>query len=232
MADACYTLRPAPCTSGQAFWFPNADCAIPEGNDCANPGSDPSSGTDGFKYVFSPCGSFSEDPDSGTATLTGHLESSLHPGYGFDVNITFSNRTNDPTGGMGPRLELESTCYSSNGGPVNPATWHFYAVSGGTLTGTGNYAGAVVQLTGVMHYYQVGAGASGKNVQDGSSGWFDWVITHQPNNPSFCLRSGSQVGRTADFNINCGNCTNPTGTPTPTPTPATPTPTPTKKHGK
>src|ERR1700731_4721555 len=33
-ADSCYVLRPPPCTSGQAFWFPNADCTIPEGTDC------------------------------------------------------------------------------------------------------------------------------------------------------------------------------------------------------
>src|SRR5206468_5860355 len=77
-ADACYSSEPAPCTSTQALWIPFADCTIPGGPDCIPPNPDPSSGTDGFHYVFLPCGSFSEDPDSGTATLTGHLESTLH----------------------------------------------------------------------------------------------------------------------------------------------------------
>src|SRR5205814_3544842 len=70
VADACYAIRPPPCTSGQAFWFPNADCNIPEGNDCLNPGSDPSSGTDGFKYIFT-SGSGNTTPTSGTFTESG-----------------------------------------------------------------------------------------------------------------------------------------------------------------
>src|SRR4029077_17883715 len=113
VADNCYAIRPAPCTSGQAFWFPNGDCNIPEGNDCLNPGTDPSSGTDGFKYIFT-SGSGNTTPTSGTftenanntATLTGHLESTLHPGFGFDVNITWTGRTTNPNlpGGNGPLL--------------------------------------------------------------------------------------------------------------------------------
>jgi hypothetical protein len=214
-ADACYTLRPPPCTSGQAFWFPNADCAIPEGNDCLNPNTNPSSGTDGFKYIFTvgsgslapKDGVFTEDPIAGTATLTGHLESVLHPGYGFDVNITWVGRTTNSAGGMGPLLELDPGCYKTGqnpNAPVDVSTWHFYsAVSNATLTGTGNYAGAVVTLNPVMHYFQVGAGASGKNVQQGMSGWFSWVVNHQPNNPQFCLRNSAAVNRTADFNLNC-----------------------------
>ncbi|HJT81847.1 MAG TPA: SdrD B-like domain-containing protein [Chthoniobacterales bacterium] len=216
VADSCYTLRPFPCTSGQAFWFPNADCAIPEGNDCLNPGSDPSSGTDGFKYIFttgpgstvpSPA-VFTEDPVAGTASLVGHLESLLHPGYGFDVNVTWSGRTNDPTGGMGALRELDPGCYKSAqnpGAPVDVSTWHFYANGSGTLTGTGNYAGAIVQLTPVMHYFQVGNGASGKNIKFGMSGWFTWTVQKQPNNPQFCIRNAAAVNRTADFNLNCEN---------------------------
>ena len=212
VADACYTLRPPPCTSGQAFWFPNADCHIPEGTDCVNPQVDPSSGTDGFKYVFAPAGLFTENANNGTATLTGHLESSLHPGYGFDVNLSFNGRTNDPSGNNGPLLELDNGCYVppfGSGGPVNPGNWHFYTNVSGTLVGTGNYAGAVVQLIPVMHYFQVGSetnsGASGKNIKPGMSGWFTWVVLSQPTNPQFCIRNASEVNGTADFNLNCEN---------------------------
>jgi hypothetical protein len=222
-ADSCYQLRPSPCTSGQAFWFPNADCYIPEGADCVNgvmpTTSNPSPGTDGFKYVFTPgpnnttetAGTFTEN-SNGTATLTGHLESTLHPGYGFDVNVSWSGLTTNPntTGCNGPLLELLASCYSNQGGPVNPATWHFYSsVTSATLTGTGFYAGAIVQLTPVMHCFQVGDGASGKNIAPGASGWFSWVVLHQPNDsPTHCIRNASQVNRTADFNFNCqpGKC--------------------------
>src|SRR5262249_46701556 len=60
-----------------------------------------------------------------------------------------------------------------------------------------------------MHFFQVGPdasnGASNKNIMPGMSGWFTWAIGHQPNNPSFCIKSAAQVNRTADFNLNCSN---------------------------
>lgn len=243
VADACFTLAPAPCFSGTALFLPNADCQIPY-TDCTNPGN-PAAGSDGFRYAFTPVGTFTENATNGTATLTGHLESQLHPGYGFDVSLTFTGRTNTPNG-MGPDLGLDPGCYVppfGSGGPVDPSTWHFYSFAGGTLTGTGNYAGAVLQLTWTMKFFQVGdqpqSGASGKNIRPGSSGWFTWSVQHQPNNPAFCLRGSAQTGTTADFNFNCENMRRPPVCPTPTPTPvptiaptATPTPTPTPTPGR
>lgn len=212
VADGCFTIAAPPCASGQAFAIPNADCAITEVTACT-PGNI-NTGHDGFRYIFTtgpgsltPApATFTEDATTGTATLSGHLESLLHPGYGFDVSVSWSGRTNDSSGGMGPLLELDPGCYKSAqnpGAPVDVSTWHFYANGGGTLTGTGNYAGAIVQLVPVMHYFQVGNGASGKNIQAGMSGWFAWFVQHQPNNPAFCLRNSSAVGKTADFNLNC-----------------------------
>src|SRR4029077_9610175 len=83
------------------------------------------------------------------------------------------------------------------------ATWHFYQNVSGTLTGTGVYAGATLTLNQVMHFFQVGNGASGKNIANGMSGWFDWVINSQPTNTNFCLRPSSVAQRTSDFNLSC-----------------------------
>ena len=157
---------------------------------------------------------FIEDPNTGTATLTGHLESTLHPGYGFDVNLTFTGRTTDPSAGGGPHLELDPGCYVSGGGSVNPSTWHFYTNFSGTLAGTGNYAGAALQVTPFMHFFQVGpdagSGASGKNVNPGASGWFTWTVLQQPNGPQFHLRSSSELNnRSGDLNFNCDNSRRP-----------------------
>jgi len=200
-ADNCFTLAMPPCLSGFALFLPNADCSI-SFKDCLQPG--PAAGSDGFKYVFSPAGTFTENATQGTATLTGHLESSLHPGYGFDVNITFSGRTN--INAM-PIKDLDAGCYKP-AGPVDIATWHFYSTASGALIGTGNYTGAILQLNSSMKF-QVGpntnSGASGKNVKPGSSGWFTWTVLSQPGNHNFCLRSSVPNGPTADFSFNCEN---------------------------
>lgn len=204
----CFTLAPKPCFDAYAFFLPNADCQISY-RECPNNPTSPLDGSDGFKYVFSPAGTFTENATNGTATLTGHLESSLHPGYGFDVNLTFTGRTNNPNG-MGRDLPLSPSCYVppfGTGGPIDPSTWHFYSFAGGTLTGTGNYTGAILDLTWTMKFFQVGpvpnSGSSGRNKAPGSSGWFTWTVRSQPTNRAFCLRSTS--GANADFNFNCEN---------------------------
>ena len=222
-ADSCYPFFPSTCFSGHAVWLPGLDAFIQA--PACDPANGAASGTDGFKYVFSPAGSFVENLND-TANLTGHVESTLHPGYGFNVNVTFTGFTTSPCGM--PMDELEPSCYKPSG-PVDPSTWHFYTGASGTLTGTGNYAGAVVNIfpAGGMGCFQVGDGASGKNVQYGASGWFDYTIMSQPTNPAFQLQQG---GRTADFNFNCSPPgPRPLASPTPTPTP---TPTAAPKHGK
>ena len=56
--------------------------------------------------------------------------------------------------------------------PVDPSTWYYYTTLTGTLTGIGNYAGAVIDVSRFMQAFQVGAGANGKNTLFGASGWF------------------------------------------------------------
>jgi hypothetical protein len=204
--------------AGHAVFIPNLDPNISDtsGGTCTN---------DGFKFIFTAGpgslvptpGSFVEDPSTGTATLTGHIESTLVSGYGFNINVTFSGRTTTSDANFsnlcpgGPLLELDPNCYVPNG-PIDPSTWHFYSSFTGTFTGTGNYAGAELSVTLSMHCFEVGTGASNKNVDPGASGWFSWTVTHQPTNGG--PLNSSQNGTVGDFNFNCqppppppGGCT-------------------------
>ena len=221
-ADQCYPFFGTNCFSGQAFFLPSLDC------NTAAPPCDPAfgatAGTDGFKFVFSPAARFTENSD-GTATLTGHLESQLQPGFGFDVAVTFTGLTSDPAGAGcagNPLLELCEHCYincaatqgtfeppladrtpCTGTGSVDPTTWHYYTHFTGTLTGTGSYLGLVLTISDTMHCFEVGTGASGKNVLPGASGWFVWSVAQ--NTTGRCVNSSSQAGRFGDININL-NC--------------------------
>ena len=59
--------------------------------------------------------------------------------------------------------------------------WHYFVMMGGTLTGTGNFAGSVFSLThqpaSAYYGFQVGLGANNKNENYGASGWFFWQGT-------------------------------------------------------
>ncbi len=149
----------------------------------------------GVLYTFDPPGVFHEDEDAGTATLTGHLVKNSDPSAGFDVSVSFSGSTDVAPAGS-PKLELISAAYVWNGGPVDPDTWHYYPVWGGTLTGTGSHAGAVVDITRTGPSYQVGFGANGKNAGFGSSGWIAGTVISQPSSGPSISTSG-----TSDFNL-------------------------------
>jgi hypothetical protein len=207
--DSCDQFFPTGCFAGHGLFLPGLDPAIlaPGCGDSSHPDSQ---GTDGYKFVFT-SGTFVENAD-GTAVLTASLISTVpsHPGYGFNIDLKLVGKTNDPSGGMGPNLELSNSCYVPptgpvGGGPVNPATWHFYSnfdVAEATLTGTGKYDGAVLHIVPFMHYFQVGDGASGKNVLPGASGWFNWTVVSQPKDTTIILRSSDQAQRNGDFNFN------------------------------
>ena len=217
-ADACSPLYQS-CAdgsspfTGHAVFLPGLDPNVPpSGAVCPD---------DAFKFVFSPAGSFIEDPITSTATLTGHIESTIHPGYGFDVSVTFTGLTTpaDPNFAslcMGsPFQELDPSCYVPTGS-VDPSTWRYYSGFTGQLVGTGNYAGAVLSVTPFMHCFQVGSGASGKNTNLGASGWFEWQIISQPTDPQYTLHSSSDNGVSGDFNLTISV---PKPEPPPTPTP-------------
>lgn len=121
----------------------------------------------------------------GTATLTGRLASMSHPALRFILAVDFGGRidagdpANPPAGS--PKKELVPSAYVDLGGPIDPATWSYYMTTNGTMTGLGDAAGAVIQLGRMGPAFQVGLGASGKNLKYGGSGWVTGVVLNQPN---------------------------------------------------
>src|SRR4051812_8725638 len=153
-------------------------------------------------FVFTPSpGSFMVNSD-GTATLTGTLHSKSNPANGFTVTVTFSGYTTTATPDS-PKKELFSSAYVENGGPIDPSTWVYYTAFNGTLTGTGNYAGAVIQITNTGPAFQVGKGANGKNGNFGGSGWYNWTVVSQPTSGGSLQATGQ-----GDINVDLADCNN------------------------
>jgi hypothetical protein len=136
---------------------------------------------------------------NGTAHLTGTARSLTNMASGFVVDVTLSGFQFTPPPGS-PKKDLRSAAYIENGGPVNPATWHYYTNFSGTLTGFGIYDGAVLSLTRVGPAFQVGVGANNKNVHYGASAWFMWIVVQQPTAGQI-LPNGQ-----GDFNFDIIDC--------------------------
>ena len=174
--DPVYNVNP----SGHAFYLPGIS-------------------TD---FVFTPSpGSFTIRND-GTATLTGTLHSKSNPANGFTVTVSFSGYSTTAPAGS-PKEELAASAYVQNGGPVDPSTWTYYTSFTGTLTGTGSYAGAVIELTQTGPAFQVGNGANGKNTAFGGSGWFNWNVITQPTSGGSLQATGM-----GDINVDLVDCQN------------------------
>lgn len=131
---------------------------------------------------------FDEEPqalfvqtDDGTATITGVARSG---DVAFDVEVTLSGYSSTPPPDS-PKLELLTTCYVSDGGSIDPATWEYYEDITGTFTGTpgSTYEGAVIEISRMGPSAQVGYGANGKNVDDGLSFWFTFETIVQSATP-------------------------------------------------
>ena len=153
--------------------------------------------------VFDPAGSFVENGD-GTARLTGTVHSTANPSHSFTVDVQLSGFSAATPSGS-PHLELNSNAYVSNGGPINPANWTYYQTWGGTLTGTGGYAGATISFVRAGPSFQIGTGANGKNLNFGASGWLNWTVTHQPNQGS--LQTTGQGDVNIDLKTDCTEAT-------------------------
>ncbi|MEM8960690.1 MAG: SdrD B-like domain-containing protein [Acidobacteriota bacterium] len=154
----------------------------------------------GKDFVFLPePGIFTESPD-GTARITGSLIRKSNPNEGFEVDVQIGGYTTSAPAGS-PKKELRNSAYVDNGGPIDPSTWWYYTEVEGTLTGTGELGGAVVDITRRGPALQVGDGANNKNGNFGLSTWFDYTVTQQPTHGRTLQSSG--VG---DINIDLGFC--------------------------
>ncbi|NEN25900.1 hypothetical protein G3O08_20625, partial [Cryomorpha ignava] len=136
-------------------------------------------------------GSFVENP-SGSAFFTGSFVNNEDPNLSFDFNVVFGGRTY-----TAPPLSPKET-----GGPcsedVDNTDWYYYTSTNGTLIGTGDLAGAVVNLTRMGPSFQIGTGANENDMNVyGASGWMDVEIVSNPTNGlAFTENSGH-----SDFNL-------------------------------
>lgn len=150
-------------------------------------------------FYFSPSGSFVENPD-GTAHIAGTIVSASDPSKTFDIEVNLSGRTSVPPPGS-PKKDLKDCAYSEDGGPVNTDDWYYYTNFTGTFTGGGSLAGAVLTIVPTGPAFQVGLGASGKNLHYGASAWFIWTVTSQPDNGPALPVTGQ-----GDFNLDIIEC--------------------------
>ncbi|QDV04679.1 hypothetical protein Poly30_01720 [Planctomycetes bacterium Poly30] len=165
----------------------------------------PGIGTD---FVFEGPAPFVENPD-GTARLTGEIYRPNEPHKRFRVEVDFSGRV-DP--GMAnhpptdsPKLELKTPYYISSGGMIDPSTWRYYETFSGRAYGLDAFAGAELYYERMGPSFQVGPGASGKNVDYGASGWMDVQIVQQPTNgPQLVIPPGFHGDINVNFTSDCG----------------------------
>lgn len=135
-----------------------------------------------------------ELPD-GSARLTGTAVDRVDAAQRFAVDVYFADPTNAPPPGS-PKKELKSSAYAEKGGPVDTTTWRYYQTLRGTLSGEALYDGAVVNVVRRGAAFQIGFGASGKNVRFGGSGWIDYDTEQQPTTGLTFPGSGR-----GDFNL-------------------------------
>lgn len=158
----------------------------------------------GTSFVFEGSPTWVTD-QCGTASLHGSVVASDDPAKKFFIDVAFLGKVSSgnaayPPAGS-PKLELDPSAYSANGGPVDPGNWHYYTTVVGTLTGQGDYLGAMIDITRFGPAFQVGFGANGKSLQYGASGWLDVSVVQQPWAGPALQPSGP-----GDININLEEC--------------------------
>lgn len=155
-------------------------------------------------------GRFTEHLD-GTAHVSGVVRGSDHPEMVFEFDFEFRERVNP--GGLGhhppfsPKKEMPQSSYVENGGPVNPDDWHYYLVTEGRLRGLDALEGAELSLQRYGPAFQVGFGASGKNIRFGAAGWLEIQLASQPLRGNFLAATyGSHGDINIDLDDECVAC--------------------------
>jgi hypothetical protein len=166
----------------------------------------PGIGTD---YIFDGPAPFVESPD-GTARLTGVIYRPGDTTRRFRVEVEFSGRVDPgtenypPTGS--PKLELRTPYYMESGGIVDPSAWRYYEHFEGRAFGLELFAGAELFYSRMGPAFQVGPGASGKNVEYGASGWMSVQVVQQPTNgPELTIPSGFHGDINVNFTSDCAD---------------------------
>jgi hypothetical protein len=80
-----------------------------------------------------------------------------------------------------PDKQLLPAAYVENGGPIDPMTWTFYVAGQGELVGFGALSGMVLDVQQTGTAFQVGFGASNRNLRVGASCAFQAQVLQQPS---------------------------------------------------
>jgi hypothetical protein len=151
-----------------------------------------------YKYYVVVDGSFEEFGD-GSAHLQVTLANANNANAGFTADVWFEGGWSWAEWDNQPfPTSFKADC---GGVDANYQDWTYYVMSQGTLTGWGQYAGSLLNLTHApanqYFGYQVGLGANNLTSGYGSGGWFEYsgsfLVNGQP------VFSGSTVGGAGDF---------------------------------
>ena len=142
----------------------------------------------GEDFVFHPPGQLIES-DDGSARMFGWIERLSDPSARFYVDLRFADRV-DPGAPMyppagSPKKELLPQAYASNGGEVDPDSWHYYLSLEGSLIGADSLSGVEIDVERYGPAAQAGYGASGKNTGYGISSWLTLHTVAQPTGQNF-----------------------------------------------
>jgi len=147
----------------------------------------------GADFVVQPGCRFAERAD-GSAELQGVVARASNASQRFLVSLRFEGRVDrsTPVPEITPWLELAPSAYVAAGGSVDPATWHYYLATNGTLIGLGAWQGATLRVSDGGRVLQVGTGASGRNARYGAAGTVAVEVLAQPT--SGAVFAPSSVG--------------------------------------
>ena len=126
--------------------------------------------------------------NNGTAHLTGRVASagSLYSAFLIDIEftgkVTPGNPGHPPAGG--PQLLMNQNAYAPQG-PINPSSFAFYTSASGTLTGSSNYLGGIIDLQLTGGPAQIGIGANNHNSDLGLQASFQPTVAQHPRQHAF-----------------------------------------------
>lgn len=137
--------------------------------------------------------------------------SETHTNSGFSVTLNLSTPFGNAT--PAPKQELNASAYVE-GGPVDTGTFDYFSFASGTLTGFGVFEGLSFNVTqrpsNGLYPFQIGVGASNKNVELGASGWFFYEVAE--NTSQFVnLTTGSRFQGDININLSVINVPAPAG---------------------
>lgn len=123
---------------------------------------------------------------NGTAHLSGRVQSHGSVFSAFVVELEFAGRLAPgqlgyPPAGS-PLQLLQPSAYAPTG-PVDPSTFVYYTAVSGTLTGSHDYDGAVIDVQLGTQAAQLGAGANNRNGALGLAAALSLTVAQQPATP-------------------------------------------------